>query len=514
MKRFIFLFLLLVQILIIGYGNNREYYENLSKLAQKEFDNQNYAKSLEYLIEVNVYAKENHLSNMQMATQRYMGIVYTTISDYEKAMECYQEAYQIVSGKSNTNEMALLNNVARLYLLNNNLCEATEYLDKAYKIAVELKDSIAMLMLLGNMGEVSNKKGNWEQTEKYLNIAMEIIKHFPKNPYIVFIKYVKIEYLYFKKEYNRAEQLALEILNQNKVLDQELKADYLLLLSKIYHQKKNYPQAITFAKASLKNNLKIPTIIERYEHLSNLYRTTNSFSFALLYQDSVIMMKDSLAKLNYQSRVLGEQIQFDRINLEKTLAENKAKQKRNQLIFVFILISVIVLFLLLFYIRSTKNRQLKIVAELERKTYKNEIDMKNRQLISRTLLQLSKNELIEEIITMLSHLPDQLENTELQLIIQKLQSQLKDPADANWKSFLTYFEQTNPSFLSTLKIKHPKLTASDIRLSSYIYLNLDPKEIAKLLHITPESCKKKRKFLAQKLGIPTMEIYRYLTEMV
>ena len=526
MKRIIFLFLLVAQTLTMGYGNNRAYYENLLELAQKEINNRNYAKTMEDLMKVKVYAKEYKLHNMQVDALNKIGFVYTNMLYYDKAMESYLEAYQIVSKQSDkTKEVSILNHIAQLYFLNNNLDKAVEYLDRAYQIAIDTEDNFIM-GLLYNLAVISNKRGDLAQTEKYLNMAAAKTKQFPKDPYIAFLECVKVEYLYLKKEYDWAERLALEALEQIMRLGQEMekdyflllwqevKTDYLLLLSKIYYQKKNYPQAVSFAKEASSNNFKIPMAIEIYEHLSAIYRAKNSLSFALQYQDSVTMMKDSLLKLNAMNQILRGQIQFDLNNLEKKLIESKEKQKREQLVFVFILLFFVFLFLSFLYVRSTKNKQLKIVAELERKTYQNEIELKNRQLISKTLLQLSKNELIEEIINTLSRIPNQLENSDMQSIIQKLQSQLKDPAEANWNSFLTYFEQTNPDFLSTLKAKHPNLTANDIRLSSYIYLNLDTKEIAKLLHIAPESYKKKKRFLARKIGLSTSEIYNYLSKHV
>ena len=523
-KRFL-LCVLLLNGLAVGYGENKNYYENLLNSAQKDINNRDYPKAMEDLMKIKIYAKETKQHAMHVQALNKMGFVYTNMLYYEKAMECYLEGYQITLGNlDKKSEISILNYMAQLYFLSNDLEKAVEYLDKAYKIAVETKDSFTMALLY-NLAVISNKKEHLEETEKYLHLAMEKIKQFPKDPYIIFIKCVEVEYLYLKKEYDLAEQLALDELAQNRgrqesdrdywqQLCQELDADYLLLLSRIYYQKKNYPQAIFFAKEALRNSFKIPTTIEIYEHLSQLYRATNSLSSALQYQDSVTIMKDSLLQLNSLNQILRGQIQFDMNNLEKKLIENKEKQKREQIVFVFVLLSVILLFLLFLYIRFTKNKQLRIVAGLERKTYQNEIELKNRQLISRTLLQLSKNEMIKEIITMLSQIPDQLENSELQSTIQKLQLQLGDPADANWNSFLMYFEQTNPTFLSILKAKHPNLTANDIRLSSYIYLNLDPKEISKLLHIAPESYKKKKRFLARKMKLPTTEIYNYLSKLV
>ena len=341
------------------------------------------------------------------------------------------------------------------------------------------------------------------------------------------------------KAYDLAEQLALESLNQYvDILSNELQIEYLLILSKIYHAKNKSSQAIYYAKESLKNNPNLQVTIDIYTHLSDLYHAANSFSLAFQYQDSAMKLKDSLVNLNNTSQILRGQIQFDLSNLEKKMVENKAKQKRERIVSIVIASFFIVLFLLILFIRSIKNKQLviktelrvekeknekllfeqqlkeqKTLLQLEHYTYKDEIDLKNKQIISQTLFQLSKNELIEEIIRALSNIPNQSDIPELQPIIHKMQSQIKESAGEDWNSFLIYFEQTNPSFLATLQAKHPDLTANDIRFLSYVYLNLDTKEIAKLLHITPEYCKKKKQNLAHKLKVPSSKLFSYLSNM-
>ena len=562
MKRLVFLFLLLIQTLTIGYSNNQTYCDSLFKLSEREKNNRNYAKAMEYLTTVKVYAIENKISDIQLIVLVNMGTLYCEMLDYAKAMEYYLEAYQLISKLPDAD---IFNNIAVLYLKSNDFDKAAEYFDKAYKTAVETNDSSTMIILLNNMALTSNKQGNLEQTEIYLELAMELLKNRPQNLFEkLIIQYVKIEYLYLKQEYDLAKQLALEALEQDiGKVNQELKVEYLLVLSKIYYQKKNYSQAISFAKDALKNSIKLPMTIEIYEHLSKVYRTTNSYLLALQCTDSVIKIKNSLTELSDMNKILSGQIQFDMKNLEKKRTEDKAKQKRNQLVWIFIIIFIISLFLLILYIRSTKLRQLKMMAELEKneklllaqdlkeretlrlleqeranneikekmllkqqlkeqeilaqleqKTYKSEIILKNKQLVSQTLFQLSKNELMEEIIRTLSHLPNQEKIPDLQVVIHKLKTQLRDPVNTDWNSFLTYFEQTNPDFLAALKKKHPNLSANDVRLSSYISLNLGTKEISKLLHITPEHCKKKKQRLAEKLDMPTSQIYNYLSNIV
>ena len=540
-KRVIFLFLLAAHILTIGYGKNQAYYENLIKLGHKEKENRNYAKAMEYLMEVKIYANENQLLDMQSVALNSMGIVYLKILDYEKAMECYLDAYQIASELANDKRKGIiLNNIAVLYSENNDFDKALEYLDIAYKIAKELNNSASMLTTLNNMSSYSIKKGDWEQTGKYLAKAEKILKNYSADTlYIFAIQYQKTEYFYFKKEYDLAEQLALDALNQDVgKWDKDLEIEYLLTLSKIYHAKKMTPQAISFAKDALKNIPNLPMTIEIYTHLSDLYRAANLPSLVMQCQDSIIMMKDSLAKLNNMSQLQRGQIQFDMRNLEKKMEENNARQKQERIIFTFIFLFAIALFLLILYIRTTKNKQSKITAELkfekeknenlvlekrlreqetqallEQTAYKNEIDLKNKQLVSQTLFQLSKNELIEEISHALSNIPNQSDIPELQPIIHKMQSQIKELSGEDWNSFLIYFDQTNPSFLAILQEKHPDLTANDIRFLSYVYLNLDTKEIAKLLHITPEYCKKKKQNLAHKLEVPSSKLFNYLSNM-
>ena len=539
MKKLIFLFLFLTQLLSAGYAKDRAYYENIIKSFHdentdgrflKKMDNQAYLKAMEDLMEVKIYAKENKLYDLQTDALSLMGNIYTNVLlSYDKAMECYLEAYQIILDKSQKNEEGgILNNIGVLYYRNKNMDKALEYFDRAYKIAVETKNNLTGILILNNLASISGKKGDLKQVEKYIHAGEEIVKNNPKDTLgAAFIECIKANYFFQKQQYDSLEQLALKALNQDiGKLYQPLEREYLFLLSQMYYQKKNYPQAIAYAKDASLNSTDLDGRVEIYEHLSLVYRAAGSCALALECQDSVSMLKDSLLQIKSMSQLLSGQIQFDLNNMEKKLEENKAKQKRNQLILVFIIVFIIALFLLILYIRSARNKQFKMAAELEKKEklllkqkvkeqkleeqmYKNEIEMKNKQLVSNTLFQTSKNELLEDVISTLS----KMGNAEIEPIIQQLQSEIKEPANTDWNSFLTYFEQVNSAFLFTLKKKHPNLTANDIRISAYIYLNLDTKEISKLLHITPESCKKKKQHLAQKLGMPTGEVYKYLSRL-
>ena len=551
---------------IMGYGNAETHCSTLLDKAKEQYDKQNYAKSLEYLTEAKTIAESNNLPKTQIHILHRMAVIYAKILDYEKAMEYYTEAYQIViknPKEYKSEEMNILNNISQAYFINKDFDKAKEYIRKAYNSAIELQDSICAGRFATNLASIANQTGDLDEAEKYLNLAM-IFKSRSKNlASLLITKGVRMENLYLKKEYNKAEQLALEILNQSlEISDNEAKVETMLILSRIYQQKKDYQKAIKVAKDALKSSPQLPFRIDVHEQLSQLYLEIDSPYLAVQYIDSMMIAKDSLTKITDMTRVMINQMKFDLINSEKALAENKAKQKAERILLVFIL-SFVVLFVLIlvwvFRVKTMKNKQLKVITELElekqtqeklllkqekllleqekllleqeklllekqlkerevlslleQQRLNNEIEAKNRQLTAKILFQSSRNELIKEIIHTLAKIPNHSEDPIpiLKSVMQKLKEQVKESVDS--ESLLIHFEKINPSFLSALKEKHPDLTANDIRLLSYMYLNLDTKEISKLFNITHEYCRKKKQQLSKKMKIPTTEMYCYLTSI-
>ena len=222
------------------------------------------------------------------------------------------------------------------------------------------------------------------------------------------------------------------------------------------------------------------------------------------------------------------------------MTENKAKQKAERMLFIVVIISIFLLAMILIWvlrIQSIRNKQRKQITELELEKSKNqklileqqlkehetltlleqerfntEIDAKNRQLTAQVLLQANRKEMIQEIIQILSIVPQQSKVSELDSVMFSLKQQLKEAE--RWNDFFIHFEQINPSFISLLKEKHPDINDNDIRLLSYIYLNLDSKKIAELLNISFDSFRKKKQRLANKMGIETTELYTHLVNSI
>ena len=101
---------------------------------------------------------------------------------------------------------------------------------------------------------------------------------------------------------------------------------------------------------------------------------------------------------------------------------------------------------------------------------------------------------------------------ELRKHIAKMQKGLDSTEE--WRDFTTYFEQVNVSFLMRLIEAHPTLTSNELRYLSLVSINLTSKEIARLLNITPEYCKKKKQMISRKMGLDNPHnLYAYLMQM-
>lgn len=96
----------------------------------------------------------------------------------------------------------------------------------------------------------------------------------------------------------------------------------------------------------------------------------------------------------------------------------------------------------------------------------------------------------------LRRLESQLERETLQRKIMSMHIAASDT-----DSFLYTFASINPNFTRRLKEAYPDLSPMDHKLAAFAALNLDIKQVARILGIKPESVKQSRWRLRRKLGL-------------
>lgn len=138
-----------------------------------------------------------------------------------------------------------------------------------------------------------------------------------------------------------------------------------------------------------------------------------------------------------------------------------------------------------------------------------DIDIKNRELGLSTMNLIRRNELLSTIKKELNSVKSADEITNVVKLINRNLN-----ASDDWKLFEEAFENADKDFIKKLKSSHPNLTSNDLRLCTYLRLNLSSKEIAPLLNISLRSVEVKRYRLRKKMNLPhEASLTNYILEL-
>jgi AraC family chitin signaling transcriptional activator len=136
------------------------------------------------------------------------------------------------------------------------------------------------------------------------------------------------------------------------------------------------------------------------------------------------------------------------------------------------------------------------IMRFKNENLKMDVESKSRELGLSTMNLIQRNELLNDIKKQLSEVNSV---KEIKKVIQLINRQLNTSAE--WKVFEEAFNNADKDFIKNLKSIHPNLTSNDLRLCSYLRLNLSSKEIAPLLNISHKSVEVKRYRLRKKMGL-------------
>lgn len=495
-----------------------------------------YVKSLEVLTSARAMAEKNHWHQQLFLATNNIGANYYSLLDYGEALHYYLESYDIAKKHLKpVNEMVVLNNMAILYVKDKKYSKAGEFFRKAYTIAKNNNNTVKTGLYLSNLGSLYNETNDTVKGKKYIAQALPYLKNQPD--LLLQAKASLAENTLLSGNYTAALKSAQQLYNNSPNLDyNDIGITLLGVITKAYIKQGNYSQAGNTANIMLTKNLNPEHRVMAFELLTEIYTKSNRPGLALQYKDSVIA---ATARINESksSRIFeNSRIKFDIQNYKNQLAINEEKAKAERNFFIFILAVIfagVAIVLSVLRNRSLRHKERQLIAEknqqltalelekeknstlllekqinekeasalLEQERLKNEIEARNRKLSAKALYLSGRNELIEDIITSLSSVPELSKNQALSSHIKSLKSHVK--SDDEWDSFILHFEEVNPGFLSRLKEAHPQLTPNDVRFISYIYMNLSTKEIASMLNITPEACRKRKERIATKIGLPS-----------
>lgn len=459
-----------------------------------------------------------------------LGINQAELLNYADALQHFTKAYQIATEHLDERRvLSIRNNIAGLYMMNH---EQNKALAEYTKIYADIKGSTDSVFTGGcalNIATLLTDKHQYAQARPYMEQAELLLGRYAENRAALVT--LRTDYLLGTGNTEGAYRLVADA--QTKYPALQHNADILYLRARTALMRALANEAVAQGRLALAQpgiDLSMKRAI--FELLSQAYSMQQCYEQALACKDSVVAVSDALSNLTGQKLYEARQIQFDIWQKQQEIDNYKKRHALEMALLVVVLIASGALVWAL--VVKTKNaRQQRKLAhmELEHEQVQREalqqklaneqaeqeqsrrtIEQRSRELMSKAMQAANRNDSLRELLHTLetdSGL-DLDKRPELKRTLAALRHQLDSTVE--WKDFTTYFEQTNGQFLQQLKHLHPTLTANELRYLSLVYINLSSKEIALLLNITPEYCKKKKQQVARKMGLTDPRtLYTYLT---
>ena len=414
---------------------------------------------------------QNNDNFWQAKTFVSIGVILQNLNQNDEALQYFEKADSLFKnvGSNNCYIKNKINISNNLYMLGEK-ADALNILKQIEKEDVVRKDTLYMVNVLLSIFSVSDQKEREASHKAY---------HLIKN-----MQYTNL--------YSLAEMtLGIEMrnLNQND--------------SAIYY----YRMAWQSARHS-NDVYNMPKILkglsETFYQIGNSDSAYYYMNLANVYQDSLLSHNKIMEMSRLENRTMLEQYEA-----EIRLVEERANYQRNIIFMVsmalILIIGMVCYILWLSRRKARMGEQLKDVQNreltLQNKHHLMEIESKNRELSSNTLIIAQKNAKLKELydkiekIETKNNVGDEIKSN----IIQHLST------DEDWSYFVIKFEKIYPVFFSNLKKLYPNLSETELRLCAYIRVGMSAKEIAKILSIQPETVNTSRYRMRKKMKLTSGE---------
>ena len=441
----------------------------LTNSGNEEWRAGNYQEALNYFTLAYKELKKSGNEAQTATLLNNLGLVHWRLENNAAAMECYNEAAQLAE-KNGLKRLLGLTYTNRALILKEerNFDAAFEYNNKAIALFKVLKEPRDLAIAYNNQGQIYRFGNRLDEALVYYNMSLEECK--------------KINY---------TEGMATAYQN----------------LCTVYTAKDNKQQAFTNARKCLNLSRNLDSkvrISEAYLELSRIHEKFSSPDSALYYYKKHYEQERNLMEAN-QSDLLSRYqanlgVEVKNLRIQNLQNEKQIANNRLWLIVtcVFILLLVTGFFVYRYFLKVKHKRS---QLELELQNSRQLIEVKEQELKTYIIDLTKKNNIINSLqnekVKVVVAEPDEPQVAEL--LEQKILT------DEDWEKFKSRFNNIYPNFFSRVKESKIPLTEAEVRILVLMRLELNGKDMANILGISPQSVRVCKMRLKKKLLLENFE---------
>jgi len=436
-----------------------------------------YEKALKSFYKAKELSKQANDKRGMIASSNNIGTVYDRTFQYDKALTHYlsiENEYLKDTTTTLFNEAlpSLYNNIGNIYDMKSEEEKAFKYYFKSLYFSKKFKDK-TMGKVLRNLGDLYIEQQNYEKAEQYLSQALEYRRKGNDNQEICTSLQTSALLYVNTNQLNKALTYLEESLQLvEKTNSISLKQQIYFMFSIVYEEKKDIRKAFDYFK---------------------------------LYKD----YSDSLFNEKVSGEITKLEIEYHIKAREEELKEVQEKRENRLFLLIATLLITIIIVSLLYFLLKSRMIQEKLQKQnlfLEKKTLENNLEIKNKELITNVMYLVKKNELIKETTEkLLNTIPNLKQENKKALhdVILNLQSSTSNEV---WQDFEVRFNEVHSEFYEKLRTQFKELTPNEIRLCAFLKLNMTTKEISAITQQSARSIEVARVRLRKKLQITNTSI--------
>ncbi len=236
--------------------------------------------------------KAIELDNNLIIVKLFLGVTYSQIGDYDKAMEIFTSALKQTDELGDKRGMGYsLSNIGNVYKNKGDYDKALDYYGRSLEIKEELGNKRGVGALLNNIGAVYHDKGDDDKALGYYTRSLKIKEELgDKGEIGASLNNIGIIY-FVKGDYDKA----IELFEQTIELNPDYAKAY-YILGVIYYKQGNYIKAIQSYEQAIELN---PNDALAYSNLGAAYNKQGNYIKAIELYVKAIELNPDLAMTYY-----------------------------------------------------------------------------------------------------------------------------------------------------------------------------------------------------------------------
>lgn len=465
---------------------------NLSNLGMVYSRLGDFPKATNFFLASLRLSRKLGMKEVQAKTYNSLGVAYKNQNNLEDAFNAYSQALTLFREIKNQESVAgCYSNIGNLYMIKKEYEKGLDYQLKSLAIFDSLQNARGQVTCYNNISDIHLARKDFKEALTFRQQALQLSR---------------------AKGFFSSEVVALSGIGSiNTELGDFKTAERSFLEAIALATRKNYRTEM----------------VNLYKGLSACYKRLGRAGDALRYHELYSTLKDSLYNQQSLATISNLKTSYELEQKEASIELLKKDNEittlsRNRTIIAAIGL-LLVAGLVVTWQRSKirKDRELhvqqqklheteKVLGKVELESARRkeeellkELAYKNKSLTTYALSMVQKNEILEEV------------KESVELIIKKPDNQAEHfkklsriidygfTLDKDWEDFKLYFEDVHNDFFIKLRESYPDLGGADLKLCALIRLNLNVKQAASILRISPDSVKVARYRLRKKFNLQT-----------